>query len=187
MKRRSTSGRWRSRRTSRRRSSCRSGSLGAPPPAARGLPAAAGIAGHRQQALGVPAVRPHGSHQHAGVPGHGRRRGAYQGNAPRAGAVGRRQRPVRLPGSVHRRAAGGGRSGAQRRLRRRPADRRDQLPELRQSREARNHVAVRSRGRGYRRGVPRARHPDHRRQRQPLQRDRRQGRPADARARRRRA
>ena len=53
------------------------------------------------------------------------------------------------------------------------ADRRDQLPELRQSRAARDHVAVRARRRGHGRGVPRARHPDHRRQRQPLQRDRR--------------
>ena len=40
---------------------------------------------------------------------------------------------------------------------------------------------------GHRRGVPRARHSDHRRQRQPLQRDRRQGDLSDARHRRRRA
>ena len=55
------------------------------------------------------------------------------------------------------------------------ADRRDQLPELRQPRAARDHVAVRRGGRRHRRSLPRARHSDHRRQRQPLQRDRRPG------------
>ena len=68
-----------------------------------------------------------------------------KGTHARAGDVGRRQRPLRLPRSVRRRAARGRRGVAQRRLRRRPADRRDQLPELRQSREARDHVAVRAR------------------------------------------
>ena len=63
------------------------------------------------------------------------------------------------------------------------ADRRDEQSQLRQPREARDHVAVRRGRRRHRRGVPRARHPDHRRQRQSLQRDRRQGDPPDARAR----
>ena len=49
-----------------------------------------------------------------------------------------------------------------------------------------NHVAVRTRGRGDRRRLPRARHSDHRRQRESLQRNRRPGGSADAGARRRR-
>ena len=66
----------------------------------------------------------------------GRRRRPHQGHRPRAGDVGRRQRPLLLPRSVSRRDARGGRSGAQRRVRRRAAARRHQLPELRQSRAA---------------------------------------------------
>ena len=124
--------------------------------------------------------------EHAGAAGHGRRRRPGQGNDARAGALGRLQRAVRLSRSVRRGAARGGRSVAQRRLCRRAADRRDQLPELRQPAAARDHVAVRARGRRHGRGVPRARHPDHRRQCQPLQRDRRAGRAAHAGARRRR-
>ena len=65
--------------------------------------------------------------------------------------------------------------GPERRVRRRAACRGDQLPELRQPRAPGDHVAVRrSRGRA-RRGVPRAGHPDHRGQRQSLQRDGRRG------------
>ena len=60
------------------------------------------------------------------------------------------------------------------------ADRRHQLPQLRQSREARDHVAVRRGRRRDCRGLPRARCADHRRQRQPLQRDRRQRDLSDA-------
>ena len=96
-----------------------------------------------------------------------------KGTDARAGDRHRRQRPVLLPESAARRDAGGRRSGAQRRLRRRGADRRHQLPQLRQSRAARDHVAAGRGDRGDRRGLPRARHPDYRRQRQPLQRDRR--------------
>ena len=86
-----------------------------------------------------------------------------------------------------RRTAGGRRSGAERRLRRSdmPIGATNCLnfgnPET-----AGNHVAVRTRGRGNRRRVPRARHSDHRRQRESLQRDRRTGGSADAGARRRR-
>ena len=69
----------------------------------------------------------------------------------------------------------------------RAAARRHQLPELRQPRAAGDHVAVRAGGRRHRRGVPRARRADHRRQRQPVQRDRRQGDLSDAGHRRRRA
>ena len=156
------------------------GSLGAPPPASgvfRRLLASPGIASKRWV---YRQYRPHGSHQHARGSWYGRRRGANQGHAPCARAVSRRQRTLRLSRSVPRRPAGGGRSGAQRRLCRRTADRRHQLPQFRQPRAARDHVAVRARGRGDWRGVPRPRHPDHGRQRQPLQRDRRQGHPPDA-------
>ena len=52
-------------------------------------------------------------------PGIGARRRARQGHGPRAGAVGRRQRPLLLPRSVPRRDARGRRGGAQRRVRRR--------------------------------------------------------------------
>ena len=141
---------------------------------------------HREQAVGLSAVRPHGAHQHAGARRHGRRRRARQGHAAGARDVHRRQRPLLLSRSAPGRDAGGGRSGAQRRVRRRRADRRHELPELRQPRAAGDHVAVRRGGRGHRRGLPGAGHPDHRRQRQPLQRDRWPGDLSDAGHRRRR-
>ena len=111
--------------------------------------------------------RPHGADEHARAARDGRRRRAHQGHAAGAGTVGRLQCAVRVSRSVCRRAAGRGRGGAQRRLRGRPADRRHQLPELRESRAARDHVAVRARRRGHGRRVPRARRPDHGRQREP--------------------
>ena len=111
----------------------------------------------RQQALGLRAVRPHGRHQHhRAARTHGRRR-AHQGRAAGPGRLGGRQRPLLLPRPVSWRDARRGRVGPQRRLRRRRADRRDQQPQLRQPRAARDHVAVR-RGRArYRRRLPRAR------------------------------
>ena len=111
------------------------------------------IACHREQALGVSAVRPHGSHEHACAAGHGRRRGSGQGNEPRARIVGRRQRPILLSRSVPRRHPCGRRSRAKRRVCRRGTDWRDQLSEFRQSRAAGNHVAVRTGGRRYHRRV----------------------------------
>ena len=66
-----------------------------------------------------------------------------KGTDARAGDVDRRQRPLLLPEPAPRRHARARRGGAQRRVRRRAADRRHQLPELRQSRAARDHVAVR--------------------------------------------
>ncbi len=118
-------------------------SLGTPGPRVRGVSPVARRARDRQQAVGLPPVRSHGSHEHARAAGDGRRRRARQGHAARAGPVGGLQCAVRLPRSACRRAAGGGRGGAQRRVRRRSANRRDQLPELRESRAARDHVAVR--------------------------------------------
>ena len=58
------------------------------------------------------------------------------------------------------------------RLRRRRAARPDQLPQLRQPREARRRLAARQRGQRPRRGVQGARRPGGRRQRLALQRDR---------------
>ena len=80
---------------------------------------AARVADHREQALDLPAVRPHGAHQHDQPARARRRRRAHQGHRPRARDVGRRQRPLLLSRSVPRRDAGGRRSGAQRRVRRR--------------------------------------------------------------------
>ena len=117
---------------------------------------AAGLADHREQALDLPAVRPHGAHEHHRAAGSGVRRGSREGHAARAGDVGGRQRALRVPRSAGGREAGGGRVGAQRRMRRRPADRRHQQPQLRQPREARDHVAVRRGRRRHRRGLPRA-------------------------------
>ena len=99
--------------------------------------------------------------------------------------VGRWQRPLLLSRSVPRRDSGGRRSCAKRRVCRRRADRRDQLPEFRQSRAAGDHVAVRARRRRHYGRVQGARHPDYRRQRQPLQRNRRESDLSDAGSRRR--
>ena len=143
--------------------------------ARRGIERAADVADHRQQALGLSPVRPHGPHQHARAGRHGRGRGAGQGHVSCAGGVDRRQRPLRLSRSAARRDARRGRGRAQRRVCRRGADRRHQLPEFRQPAAPGDHVAAGRVDRGHRRGVPRARRADHRRQRQPLQRDGRQG------------
>ena len=145
------------------------------------------VADDRQQALDLPPVRPHGAHQHAGPAGHGRRGRAREGHRPRAGDVDRRQRPLLLARSeqgaklaVAEAARNVACAGAV------PIGVTEQ-PELRQPGAARDHVAVRRGGRGHRRGVPRVRDAGHRRQRQPLQRDRRPRDPADAGHRRRRA
>ena len=101
-------------------------------------------------------------------------------SAPRHRARARRQRPVRAARPLHRRAAEPGRGLPQRRRHRRDAARRHQLPELRLARGARGHVAVRrGRPRPGRR-LPRARPAGHRRQRQPLQPDRRRRDQPDA-------
>ena len=71
-----------------------------------------------------------------------------KGTDDRAGDVDGRQRPVHLSRSAARRDARARRSGPKRRVRRRHPDRRDQLPQLRQSRAPGDHVAVRGGGRG---------------------------------------
>jgi phosphoribosylformylglycinamidine synthase len=72
---------------------------------ARVLDLSAGVADDREQTLGLPPVRPHGSNQHTGTAWHGRRRRPSEGHESRAGAVGGLQRPLRLSRSVSRRAA----------------------------------------------------------------------------------
>ena len=117
------------------------------------------------------------------LPGHGGR-GGGAGRADRTRASrsgGRLQRALRVPRPVRGRAAGGGGVRAQRLLRGRRAARADRLPELRQPRAAGDHVAVR---RGDSRASPRPAAssdvPVVIGQREPLQRDRRQGDPAHA-------
>ena len=110
-----------------------------------------------------------------------------RGHEQGAGARDRRQGAVLSPRSSRRRAVGGARSGAQRRVRRRAAARARQLPELRQSRASGSHVAVRRSRRGHERSVRGARPSGHRRQRQLLQRVERRRHPPDAGGRRARA
>ena len=84
----------------------------------------------------------------------------------------RLQQPLLRARSLRRRDDRGGRGGAQRRLRRRRADRRHRLPQLRQPREAGDHVAVPRGGARHPRRLHRARRAGGQRQRQLLQRDR---------------
>ena len=98
--------------------------------------------------VGVVAVRPPAVPQHRRGPGR-RRRGAApeapdhrRRHRPGPGAHHRRQPPVVRARPAGRHRAGRGRGGAQPRLRRRPAARRRQLPELRQPRAPRGDVAA---------------------------------------------
>ena len=160
--------------------------LGAAPSAQSAFDRLVAGADHREQAVGLPPVRSQRRHQHHRPAGHVGRGGSRQGHEARPGRLGGWQRPLLLSRSASRRDAGGGRSGAQRRVRGRRADRRHQQPELRQSRTPGNHVAARRSGPRHRRRLPRAGHSDHRRQRQPLQRNRGSGHLPDAGSRRRR-
>ena len=94
--------------------------------------------------------------------------------------VHRRQGALLPPRPAHRRAPRGARGGAQRRVRRRAADRARQLPQLRQPRAPRGDVAVLRGGRRDERSVRSARHPGDRRERQLLQREPRRRHPPDA-------
>ena len=87
--------------------------------------------------------------------------------------VDRRQRPPRGRRPVPRHDRGGARVRGEPRLRRRRAARPDELPELRQPREAAHRLAADRGGPRPRRRVPRARRPGRRRQRLALQRGRR--------------
>ena len=87
----------------------------------------------------------------------------------------RRQRPPGRLRPVRRHGRGGARVRAEPRLRRRRAARPDQLPQLRQPREAARRLAARPVGRGPGRRLPRARRAGRRRQRLALQRERATG------------
>ena len=92
------------------------------------------------------------------------------GKRPGGGAGHRRQRPLHRPRPGRRGRPGRRRGRPQRRLHRRPADRRHQLPQLRQPRTARGDGLVRGRRRRHGRRLPGPRPARHRRQRQLLQR-----------------
>ena len=142
-----------SRRTSTRRAAARPRRRSAPPATPRdALLTLLGVADDREQALGLPPVRPHGADQHARAAGHGRRRRARQGHRPRrwrcrstataatATSIRIAARMLAVAEAARNVACAGG-----------AAARRDQLPELRQSRAAGDHVAVRAGRRGHRR------------------------------------
>ena len=126
-----------------------------------------------QQTMGVPAIRSHGRHQHHRTTGDVCRGGACEGNEAGPRDLGRRQRPLLLSRSVSRRKARGGRSGAQRSVRGRRTNRRYQQSEFRQSRTAGDHVADCGGRPRHRRRLSRLVGADYRRQRQPVQRNRR--------------
>ena len=127
-------------------------------------------------------VRPLRPRQHRARPARGQRHGARRRrDQPRRLGRHRLQRPVRQARPLHRRPARAGRVLPQRRHRRRPPARHLRLPQLRLPGGPRRDVAVR-RGLPRAQGrLPRARHPGDRRQRQPLQPDRRDRDPAHAR------
>ena len=116
----------------------------------------------------------------------GPRRGCASAAAVHARARGqpRRPGPDRPPRPETGRRARGPRGRAQRRVRGRRADRLHELPQLRQSGEARDRLGALGGDRGHVRRVPRARRADRVRQRLALQRDKRARDPPDARRRR---
>ena len=77
------------------------------PGSERGVAGAPRLADDREQEVDLPPVRPHGPHQHDQPARPRRRRRADQRHRPRAGDVGRWQRPLRLSRSVPRRDARG--------------------------------------------------------------------------------
>ena len=113
---------------------------------ARRVPRDSRLSDRCQQTMGLSPVRPHGPHQLGRPRRDGRRCRADQGHEPGARDVDRRQRPLLLSQPAARRHARARRGRAQRRLCRGAADRRYQLPELRQSGASRDHVAVRGGG-----------------------------------------
>ncbi len=144
--------------------------------AARGAPGAAGLGQPVLAPAAVRAVRPDGGLAHRAAPAAGRRRGAPAGRRRRHRrdrGVDRRQRPPR----GLRPLLGGGRGGAgvrgQPGLRGRRAAGPDQLPELRQPREAARGLAADRGGARPGRRLPGAGHAGGGRQRLALQRVRR--------------
>ena len=96
-----------------------------------------------------------------------------KGHKPRVGDVGRWQWALLLPRSAPWRHARGRGGVAQCRMRRRDTNWWNELPEFRESGKTRNHVAARAVDRGHCGGLPGVERPDHWRQRQSLQRDKR--------------
>ena len=134
---------------------------------------AARLADHRQQALGVRAVRLDRRLAHR-PPARGRRRrgaAAPRGRGDDRG-LDRRQRAPRRLRSLRGHGRGGARVRPEPRLRGRRAARAHQLPELRQPGEADGRLAARPLDPGARRRLRGARRPGRRRQRLALQRDR---------------
>ena len=134
----------------------------------------------RVEEVGLSAIRLDRAEQHGA--GAGQRRGgaANQEFAARDGAEGRFESARVRARSVSRRGRRGLRGGAQCRVRGRAAGGNHELPELRQSGEARGHVAVYPRRRRAARCVARVRRAGGQRQRELLQRDRRPCDSADA-------
>ncbi len=145
------------------------------------------LAGTRQPALGLRAIRYAHSRQH----GFGARRRcgdrAARRRAEGPGADHRRHRTLLRGRSVRGRQAGGGGSLAEPRLGRGPPAGADRQSQLRQSGETGSDGAIRRLPRRHRRGRAGAGLPDRYRQRLALQRDDGRGHPADPRDRRRRA
>ena len=147
--------------------------------AARDAAAAGRLAQPVRQVVDHRPVRPLRARQHRARPAQRQRHGPRRrGDQPRGRGLHRLQRPVRQARPVRRRPARARRGLPQRRHRRRQAAGHLRLPQLRVAGGPRRDVAVR-------RGLPRpqgrlrrARHPGHRRQRQPLQPDRRDRDPA---------
>src|SRR5204863_10219793 len=88
----------------------------------------------REQGVGVLAIRPPRRVAHGATAVARRRRAAPPAVAARSGALARRLRADRFAAPAGGRRARGSRSGAERRLRRRQAARRDGLPESREPR-----------------------------------------------------
>ena len=177
-RRRSTTVRRRGRRISTKVARARSVTARRPAGAARCVPRVARLADHREQALGLSPVRPHGAHQHARA----RRAWARASSASRA----------------RTRALAMSTDGNGRYCYLEPAARRDAgaWPRPRGTWPAPAALPIGATNclnfgnperpeimwqfveavEGHCRSVPRARHSDHRRQRQPLQRNRRPAR-----------
>ncbi len=125
------------------------------------------LADDREQAMGISPVRLHGAHEHrARVPAMATRRSFGSGTPTAAIALKTRlQRPLRLARPARRDAARGGGGGAQRSVHGRAADGDHELPQFRKSEATRGLLPV-HRGRArHGRGMRRARHAGHWRQR----------------------
>ena len=119
------------------------------------------------------AVRLHRAVAHGAPARAGRRRGARAAGRRRDRGLDRRLRAARRVRPVHGHRRGGARVHREPRLRRRRAAGPDELPELRQPREAAHRLAADGVDPRPRRRLPRARRAGRRRQRLALQRERR--------------